>query len=121
MRQLGFLLLLNNLPSSSAAGWNAEPRVIATKSIHIDRQDFNVTKTVTTSTSLIDCGAHFAVARETQNQTLVANGFHFNGQNMECQLGQVSFPVQEVEHGGIRVHGISKLLHYFTLLLDALL
>lgn len=79
-------------------------------SIGIESLDFEVTETVTKSNSLVVCGARFSIAREADKLTGGANGFHFNEENRDCQIGKVSFPVQEVEIGGIEMHGIRQLI-----------
>ena len=100
---LGLLSLFNNNLMVSGAIGNAF------RGIRIDIQDFIVTRTVTKSMSLIVCGAQFSVARETGDLIGGANGFHFDEEDRECQIGKVAFPVQEDQNGGIKVYGISKL------------
>ena len=104
----GLLFLFNDVTRSDATGSHNQQKGIFAGSVRIESQDFNVTETVTKSKSLIVCGARFSIAIETNKLTEGANGFYFNEENRECQIGKVSFPVQEVENGGIRVHGISK-------------
>ena len=105
--------LFNNLLSSRVARSNVQPWVISTRSINIESQDFTVKQLAITSTSLIECGAQFAIARETGDLMRGPNGYRFDEEARECQIGQVSFPIQEVENGGIRVHGISKCIPSF--------
>ena len=110
--QFGLLCFIINLMCSSVEGSNIEQGGIFARAIRIENQDFEVTETVTRSMSLIVCGARFSIAREAEKFSGGANGFYFNEENRECQIGKVSFPVHEVESGGIKVYGISK---YFFL------
>lgn len=96
--------------SSEATGLNVQPEVLTARGIRIEGRDFTITEVITNLRSIIACGARFSIAGGRGELNPDANGFHFDEEDRQCQIGKVSFPVQEVEHGGIKVYGISKYI-----------
>lgn len=111
---LSLFFFFNNLMSSGATGSKVQPDMFKARGIRIVSEDFEVTDTVIKSKSVISCAAHFSIARARGDLAEGANGFHFDAEERKCLIGKVSFPLQEVENKGIKVHGISKFKFIFN-------
>lgn len=95
------------------AGNNNRIGIKLTRAVRIEEDDFQITLALTSAAvSEVACGARFAIAGEMGYLTS-ENGFQFDEENARCNLGIVSFPVEELEQGGIMVHGTSENLYYF--------
>lgn len=59
--------------------------------------------------SRVECAVQFWVATKSSGSVFNdVNGFHYDQAQDLCRIGTVTFPVQELDEGGILVSGISK-------------
>ena len=99
--------------SSFGNGIDLQPKQMFVRGIRIDINDFAVEEDYKkTAVSLVACGAQYSIAKEKVEYQNEVNGFHYDEESKLCQIGKVSFPVEEFEQGGIRVHGIRKQAQY---------
>ena len=95
--------------SSIGNSTDLQQKQIFTQAIRIDRNNFIVEEALEKpAVSLIVCGAQFSIAKEKAEYQNKVNGFHYDEESKLCQIGKVSFPVEEFKQEGIRVHGIRK-------------
>ena len=88
---------------------STQPKVMSTRGILLNENDFVVEQGLQRpADSLIVCGSQFLVVKEMVEYPVEVNGYHYDDDRNQCLIGKVSFPIDEVEQGGIRVHGISK-------------
>ena len=102
------LLLCFTLQYLNALDNSVRTREIQTTGIVIALTDVDVINELTARVKgWVECGVHFLITKNKENY-LNGIAFHLDEENQKCEIGIVSFPVDEIEEGGISVFGISK-------------
>ena len=94
------------------AAEGSEIKAQLTRAIQISKSDFEINSDLPMSTnagvrSHIECGAIFLADKRNDNSSS-GNGFYLDNDSNSCQIGTVTFPVEEIDAGGIFVSGVSE-------------